>query len=157
MGINPGSKYLGIAVVHGAFLWDARIKVLPGKGPKEKLPRLKVLFTRLFERYEPDVLVIKTLSPCRSSRQLNALTAKICTLAEKKGLRVYEYPLAELEKHFSPEKKINKRNLAEIAALHYPELLVELEKEKTAKHPYHIRLFEAVALATICAHKLDNH
>jgi hypothetical protein len=68
-------------------------------------------------------------------------------------LRIYQYPIKKVEAFFSPRKRINKKQLAEILTSRYPELLPEFRKEKASKNPYHIRVFEAVALGALCANQ----
>jgi hypothetical protein len=62
------------------------------------------------------------------------------------------------------EKRKNKRSLAEAVAADYPELYLELQieypkpqSEKKQKSPYHIRMFEAVALGAMCVNEFSNN
>jgi Holliday junction resolvasome RuvABC endonuclease subunit len=156
IGINPGSKYLAIAIFQGSDLRYWSIKVLKGKWSKEKLERAKKIVSDLIERYDLNVLAIKKLHPSRSSKNLNQLVVKIKELSKGNGLRVYEYSVKELEKFISPEERINKRRMAELVASEYPFLFPMLEKEKRNKNPYAIRMFEAIALGIRCFHRLDK-
>jgi Holliday junction resolvasome RuvABC endonuclease subunit len=156
LGINPGSRYLGTAIFHGTELRDWGVKVIEGRWSKEKLGKARMIVSTLIEQYEPDVLAIKRLHPSRSSPSLNLLVGKIKELAKRKSLRLYQYSIKELESFFSKEERINKKRLAEIITSEYPELLHELEKEKSHKNPYHIKMFEAVALGKICFQQLDK-
>lgn len=157
LAVNPGSRYLGIAVLQGTQLRDWRVKVLRGRSTREKAGKAKYILLTLLQRYQPAALAIKKLDRCRSSRALNQLTQEISILAESNGAKVREYPLRRLERFFTGQRKSNKRAMAEILATEYPDLMYELDREKAAKNPYHIRLFEAVALAALCAHELDNN
>jgi len=85
------------------------------------------------------------------------LVAKIKEFSKRKGLRVYQYSMKDLEKFFSPEEKINKKQMAELVASEYPFLFQPLQKEKGNKNPYAIRMFEAIALGIRCFHQLDKH
>jgi Holliday junction resolvasome RuvABC endonuclease subunit len=156
LGVNPGSKYLGIAVFQGLNLKDARIKAFKGKWSAEKLAKMQRTVISLVNFYSPDVLAIKRLHPARSSKNLNGLAVKIRKTCQKMGLEIYEYSLEDLEEFFSPEEKISKQEMAEIIAVQYPDLYLELEREKITRNMYHLRMFEAVALASFCAHQLDK-
>jgi Holliday junction resolvasome RuvABC endonuclease subunit len=156
LGINPGTRYFGIAVFQGPELKDWGIKVVKGRWSKEKMRRVMKIVSRLTEQYEPKVLAIKKLHPSRSSNNLKSLVRKIKELARRKKLKVYQYSIEELEAFFSPGEKTNKKGLAELVASAYPELLNELKKEKTSKNSYHLRMFEAVALGSMCFHQLDK-
>ena len=156
LGVNPGSRYLGIAVFQGPELRDWRVKIIEGKGLKEKMEKIKEIILSFIELYQPNVLAIKKLRPSRSSLNLNRLVEKIKELSKRKGLKVYRYSIKDLEVFFSPEERINKKKLAEIITSKYSSLVHELKKEKDNKNPYHIRMFEAVALGSVCFHQLDK-
>jgi hypothetical protein len=159
LAINPGTRYLGTAFFEGTELLDWRVKVIEGKWSGEKMEIAKKTVSILMDCWRPDVLAIKLLHPARSSRNLKGFVAKVKELSKRRGLKIYQYSIKELEDFFSPEEEINKRKLAEIIASQHPELLPELEKERSRKNPYHLRMFEAVALGLMCFHQLDrqNH
>ena len=157
LAINPGARYLGIAIFRGAELRDWRVKVAGGKWSEKKVKNIKGIILSLIDKYEPSVLAIKKLNPCRSSSNLTRLTNEIKNLVKKKGLRVYQYSLNDLESFFSPKNKINKKKMSDIVTREYTALCHELKKEKSNKNPYYIRMFEAVALGLVCFHKLDRH
>jgi hypothetical protein len=156
LALNPGTRYLGIAVFEGAELLDWGVKVLKGKWSVQKMERAKKIVSLLIDCWRPDVLAIKLLYSSRSSEDLKRLVARIKELPKRRGLKVYQYSIKELETFFSPEVKINKKKLAELVASAYPVLLHELEREKSHKNPYHLRMFEAVALGSMCFHQLDR-
>ena len=87
IGINPGTRYLGIAVFEGPNLMDWRIKVLKGNWSKEKIKKAIKIISEFIDRYEPDALAIKKLHPSRRSRNLAQLTAKIKEFSRRKGLK----------------------------------------------------------------------
>jgi Holliday junction resolvasome RuvABC endonuclease subunit len=156
IGINPGTRYLGIAVFQGTELMDWRVKTFKGKWSKGKMEKIIGAILEIIELYEPDALAVKKLHPSRRSENLARLTIKIKELARRKGLRVYQYSIKDLEDFFVENEKLNKRNLAEAVLSRYPDLSHELNKEKSHKNPYHIRAIEAVALASICLSQMDK-
>ncbi|MCL5423230.1 MAG: hypothetical protein M1461_12270 [Nitrospirae bacterium] len=155
IGINPGAKYLGIAVFRGPELRDWRIKVTKGLWSNEKYRKTMGMLSALIEQYQPDVLALKSLHPSRSSAGLNRLVQKIIALWEKKGIKVYRYGIKEMEAFFHTEGRRNKRKMAEAIASEYPVLYSELNRERRNRNPYHLRMFEAVGLGGMCFHKLD--
>lgn len=156
IGISPGTRYMGVALFCGSELMDWRVKNVEGKWSEEKMEKAMKVISGLIEQYQPDVLAIKELHPSRTSANLNRLVNRIRELAKKKRLKVYQYSINELEEFFYPERRINKRELAEIMASEYAVLSHELNREKAHRNPYHIRMFEAVALGSICLHQLDG-
>lgn len=157
IGINPGTRYLGIAVFDGPELMDWRIRVLKGEWSRDKIKRAMEIILDFIERYEINHLAIKKLHPSRRSQNLVRLVARIKEFSKRKGLKVYQYSIKDLEEFFIEEDKLNKKNLAEVIVSENPALFHELQKEKCHKNPYYVRVFEAVALAAACFHQLDNH
>ena len=157
LGLNPGSKYLALAILRGSDLRYWGIKVLKGTRSKGKVEKTRKILSDLIDRYDLNVLAIKKLHRSRSSKNLNWLTARIREFARRKGLIVHEYSLGDLERCFSPEEKINKKQMAELVASQYPFLYPALEKEKGNRNPYLIRMFEAIALGIRCFDQLDKH
>lgn len=156
IGINPGTRYLGIAVFHGSELLDWMAKIFKEKWSKEKIKRILEIINEYIELYEINTIALKKLHPSRRSRNLAQLTARIKEFSKRKGLKVYQYSIKDLEEFFIEEDKLNKKNLAEAIVLENPALFHELQKEKSHKNPYFIRMFEAVALAAMCFHHLDK-
>lgn len=156
IGINPGTRYLGVAVFEGPELVDWRIKVLKGKWSKEKMKRAMDIISEFNELYEPNILAIKKLHPSRRAENLNRLVVRIKEFSKRKGIKVYQYSIKDLEEFFIKEEKLNKKNLSVVVVSEYPVLIHELEKEKAHKNPYYFRIFEAVALASRCFHELDR-
>jgi glycerophosphoryl diester phosphodiesterase len=114
------------------------------------------IISEFIECYERGVLAIKKLHPSRRSRNLVQLAARIKEFSKRKGLKVYQYSIKDVEEFFIEEDKLNKKNLVEAIISEYPALFHELKREKSHKNPYFIRMFEAVALAALCFHHLDK-
>jgi len=156
LGINPGTRYLGVAVFEEAELLDWGVKVIKGRWSKAKMDKALLIVSELIKQHEPRVLAIKKLRPSRTSLHLARLADRIRQLSRRKGLKVRRYSIGELEAFFSPEERINKMGLAEIIASQYPALVHEHQREKSHKNSYHLRMFEAVALGAMCFHQLDK-
>jgi len=156
MGINPGTRYLGIAIFLGSELREWRIKIFSGKWSKEKMEKIKRIVQGFIEHYEPNILAIKKLHPSRSSKSLKYLVNRIKELSRRKGLKVYQYSIKDIEKFFLPEEKTNKSKMVKVLASEYPDLFHEFKKEKSNKNPYYIRMFESVALASLSFNQLDK-
>ena len=155
LAINPGTRYVGIAVFQGMELMEWRVKVIMGKWSIKKQQKILTLVRYFAERYEPDILAIKKLHRSRSSNNLNCLTSRIKQDCKRNGLTVYQYTIKELEAFFFGEGRTNKDKLAHVLASKYQFLLPEFQKEQENKNPYYFRMFEAVALGAVYAHKLN--
>ena len=157
LAVNPGTRYLGLAVFYGNYLRDWRTKALKGPWSEEKFKNTLSIVSALIGQYEPEILAVKKLHPSRSSQNLDTLTIEIEQLGFQDGLAVKRYSIKELEAFLCQDAPKNKRNLAEAVAAKYPELYLELMTERTRKNPYHMRMFEAVALGSMCTNELDNN
>ncbi len=156
IGINPGTRYLGISIFQDSDLRDWRIKVFQEKWSEHKIKKIKNTILGLIEDYEPNVLAIKKLHPSRSSKNLKLLTAWIKEACRRKGLRILQFSIKGLEDFFLPNEKLNKKNLTKKISSEYPELIHQINSEKSNKNPYYIRMFESVALASISFNQLDK-
>lgn len=155
LGINPGTRYLGLAIFDGSNLLDWRVKTIKGKWMKEKADRILDIIREQIKLYDISAIAIKKLHPSRSSKNLKLLVSKMLVLGKKKRIKVRSHSIKELEKTFLGDEKSNKRNLAERIVMEYPVLVHELNKEKSHKNAYHLRVIEAVALAAACSQSQD--
>jgi Holliday junction resolvasome RuvABC endonuclease subunit len=156
IGINPGTRYLGIAVFDGPELMDWRIKVLKGKRSEEKMQKALGIISDFMERYQPNVLAIKKLHPSRRSEGLLRLANKIKEFSRRKKIKVCQYSIKEIESIFIEGGKLTKRNLIEAIVKLYPVLHHDLSKERNNRNLYYFRVFEAVALALARAQRLGE-
>jgi RNase H-fold protein (predicted Holliday junction resolvase) len=149
LAINPGTRYIGIAVLEGTDLLDWSVKVISGEISRVKLQRMMNLINELISFYEPETIVLKRLHQSRSSKALKQFCSQVERLADSGGIKLSRYSIDEIKAFFAPGEKINKLRLAELICKKHPVLRRELEKEQDNLNPYHIRMFEAVALATM--------
>ena len=156
IGINPGTRYMGIAALQGTELMDWGVKNVSGKSPEEKIENAIIILSSLLDQYEPDAIAIKRFHLSRTSPNLNGLIRGIKKLSQGKKINIYEYSIRDLERSLCPGGRISKGDLVEIVASEYPVLFYELNKEKSRKNPYYTRMFEAVALGLVCFHQLDG-
>ena len=157
IGINPGTRRMGIAVFCGSELRDWQVKNMEGRWSKDKMAKAIRTLSSLIDGHKAHILAMKKLHPSRSSANLDLLVSRVKDLSKRKGLRVYEYSIDQIKEYFQPDQKINKRELAEIISSEYPLLAHDLDREQNNLNPYYIRMFEAVALGSLCFRQLDRH
>ncbi len=156
LAINPGTRYIGMAFFQGPELREWGIKIVSSGSLKYRMSNVARTLSQLIDQFSPHVMVIKKLHPSRSSSNLNKAVVQMKDLAKQKSLKVYQYPLQSVEQSLSGGEKTNKRRLAEMVAETYPFLHYELKKEKTNRNPYHVRMFEAVALGLAYHNRLKE-
>src|SRR5262249_49906560 len=99
--------------------------------------------------FQPDTLAIKRLHSNRSSPALDHVSDSIRELSRRRKLKFYEYSITELKYALCSDAKGNKRRLAAEVTAMYPVLSRELQKEMANRHPYHLKMFEAVAMGIV--------
>lgn len=151
LAINPGIRYLGIALFEQLDLREWAVKYIRGSTSREKLKKAKAVVGVLLDRYEPDILVLKQLHPSRSSANLNRLVGAIKQAAKLRRIKLRQYSIKQVKAFYWPKRRTNKKKLADTLASRYPALAHDLARELANKHPYYIRMFEAVALGAICS------
>jgi hypothetical protein len=149
LAINPGTRYLGIAVFIDTELRDWAVRVIKGKSITECV-------MDYVNQYGINVIAIKKLHVSRSSKALRRIADEIENLAVNRRLVLHEYSIDELKEKLLSENRRNKHLLMEEISARYPFLLSDLEKESNHKNPYLIRMFEAVALGTVCFNAIDT-
>lgn len=156
LAVNPGSRYLGIAVFHSTELVDWGVRSMRENLSSRKSGRIKSILTEIAETQGINCLAIKRLHPARSSKYLKELAHLLRRWAIGKRLVVREYDVKEIEGFLLPSEKGNKRRLMEEIAVRYPFLYQELERERQNRNPYLVRMFEAVALGVNCLSGIER-
>ena len=154
LGISPGTQIMGIAVFEGKVLVDRGCKIFKGKYSDSKLEKIIKTIERYVEDYEVEALALKVNSERSTSTFMEEIISKVIDFAKDKGLPVYQYTIDEIKKCFSDCEINNKIELLEKTVERIPELLYEYKKELKKGEGYYIRMFEAVAVAIICADEI---
>ena len=154
LAVNPGSRYLGLALFRGQELIDWGIRVIKKRNLEDKLALVKRVVSAMISQHEVTIMAIKQLHPSRTSVNLDRLAAAIAALASSQGLRIYQYPLEQVETAICGTQKVSKGKLAKTISETYSFLSQDLEKEMASRNPYHTRMFEAVALGLTCLRHL---
>lgn len=164
LAIDPGTKYMGIAVLENTNLIWRGIKALKHRKISHRfLKEARKIILELFEDYEPYVLVLEKTFFVQSKRSslLNVLTDEIKHLGKRKGLRIFEYAPTTVRKFICQDGKATKMETARIIATrYYPWLYYDYAKEKGKawfKEKYWLHAFDAIALGLMCYyHDLDG-
>jgi hypothetical protein len=156
LAINPGSRYLGFAVFYGPDLREWKIHVMRQGSFREKVRDLRSLISDIAARYGVNTLATKKLESFRSSKELRNLTKEINAAGKSIGLKIREFSIDEVKGAFFPSMRANKRELMEDVVARYPFLFHELDRARKGKHPYFVRMFEAIAVGVVCCSEFDS-
>ncbi len=154
MAVNPGTKYMGVAVFQAPDLVYWNVRVLKGKWSLKKMKSVESTLLTLINRYRVNLLVLKRLHLSRSSSNLDYLARSIANLACRERVMLHLYSLDSLKDQLSAGARINKMSIASLVASRYPFLGKELEREKKHKHPYYVRMFEAIAAGMVAFNRM---
>jgi hypothetical protein len=155
LAVNPGSRYVGVAIFRGLDLYDWRVRTVSERSMEAKAAAVTGLLAGIIDRYDVNMLVVKKIHPSRSSKNLEHIVGKIRGLARTQDVDFRELTIEDVEGRIDSEPIRNKRLLMDKVAARYPDLYLELEREKRNKNPYLVRMFEAVALGVACLHETD--
>lgn len=146
LGISPGTRIIGIAIMQNGELIDYRVKCFKYRWTKAKQSRILAYIEKLIEYYEVRVVVLKFPDPTRSSRQLEYLKEQIREMIKRKRVRTYSYATVTVKLGLGI-KGTNKNGLLTHIAELYPELRKIYLKEINNRHSYYNKMFEAIAIA----------
>jgi hypothetical protein len=151
LGLSPGTRYVGIAMLHNGELHQWKIKSYKGIYDPTKVDRTLSYIESLIVLQVINSIACKVPHPKRTSAILDGIIQRIKALAEEYKIDCRIYTIDDL-KSFFKMRFSNKYLLAENVARKFPQLNAMLIRERKNKHKYHIRTFEAIA-AGLCYHR----
>ena len=146
IAINPGSRYMGYAVLIGNEPYDWGIRSLTGQSFEERRNKLESFLSDLAESYSINSLAIKLLHPARSSPHLNRMVRFIKTWAAKGEIRIRCYSVKDIESVALGPGNLNKSKLMDAITSTYPFLCPDMDLGRSSQFQYLVRMFEAVGL-----------
>ena len=150
LAINPGSRYVGVAIFIGTELRDWAVRVLK----KEK--KIVDIISEYIHQYNINHFAMKEIHPSRTSKILDQAVVSMKNYVNSHVGCFYEYSIDDVKKNLLSDKRNNKKHLMEEVSLRYPFLLKEVQREEAHKNPYLIRMFEAVGIGMCCLQEIDT-
>lgn len=149
LGISPGTKYLGIALMRNGDLYEWKVKTYKGSWNEEKLQKILNHLDYLLITHVVTQVACKVPHMEKCSQALKMLIERIKGMAAEYRLPFHQYSIEELKYNLDGDIR-NKSFLADYITSLYPELTPILVSEKENKNPYHTKVFEAVATTRHC-------
>lgn len=156
LGISPGTRVIGLAVIHNGELIEWRVKTFQESFSKAKMLAILEIIRRLWEYHDVGIVAIKKIDPLRSSPQLDRLMRNLVKHAKRHGVKVKLYSLLELDYDLQTGKQSPKGALAEQVAEKHAELRQAYLRERNNRKEYYIKMFEAVAIAELGYKKMQE-
>ncbi len=149
LAIDPGTRYMGIAVLDGDALLYHGVKTIPEKhSPHERLKIARCAVLRMMHDFQPDTLAIEKafFANNRNSALLNVLVDEIRAVAQQRRIAVVAMAPSTVKKRITGNGHATKRAVAEAIISRYPELKVYRGQDRQWKERYHGNMFDAIAI-----------
>ena len=147
LGISPGTRTMGLAVLRHGELIEWRIKTYKGVWSKEKLAYILRAIEKMCDYYQVTSVAIKKVDPRRASPQLEVLTEHLIAFAKEKQFSIATYSLPELMEATGRQQRNLHYAIEESMLERYPIVRKEYQKERNNKRRYYAKMFEAVLCA----------
>lgn len=145
IGISPGTRAIGIAILRNGKLEDWRIKSFRQKWNERKLKSILQYIEQLIHGKHVSVIALKVPHPARSSKALNKVIKGITEVSETRKIKLHCYTIDDLKTCLNDENKNNRNTLIEHFKRQYPELQITCNNNDL----YHLKVFEAIASACL--------
>ena len=146
IGISPGSRHIGIAVINNSELITWRVHTFKGISSSSKQAAITSTLQKLFASYKIKAVTVKIPDVFPESVFFSQVLGIINILCEQKGKKAKYYTLSHIKRHHSSNEKVTKAALIAFLTNKYPELRREYKKEQQNRTRYYVRVFEAVAV-----------
>jgi len=150
LGINPGSRSLGLAVLKYGVLADCRVKGFKEKWSTSKLDKLMIALTRFIQKHKITALALKKTHHSRSSKALESVVLSIERYAKRNKLMVCSYSIDEIKEYIGNEQNLSILQLSGQITLSKNEVLSEFNVHVRNRNKYYLTMFEAVVLSLAC-------
>lgn len=147
LGISPGTRTMGLAILRGNELIEWKIKSFKGKWSQAKLKTIIGSIIRLLEEYKVTSIGFKKPQIQQISPGLNTLLSHIHKTAKSRNIIIHARNVKELERFCSGGTKATKSIFREYVIRNYPEFQLIYRKSPLA---YSQKVFEAIVAALAC-------
>lgn len=147
LGISPGTRVIGLAVMRDGELIDFRVKSFKETFTRAKMQDILDTIFAFCDYNGVKTICLKKVDPLKSSPQLDRLVRNIQRQAKRHGIKVRSYSLSDLDYDARSKRKLTRDGLAEQVAEKHPELRHAYIRERNNRTEYYTKMFEAVAMA----------
>lgn len=149
LAIDPGTHYIGVAVLDGAKLAYYGVKTLSKrKSPHDTLTEGRKVIRSLIDDFKPKTLAVEKtfFANNRNSALLNVFADEIAAIGKRVRLRVVTLAANVVRKEICKNGWATKREVAQEVCRRFPELLPYLSSDRRWKEEFYLNMFDAVAL-----------
>lgn len=149
LAIDPGTRYIGIAVLDGTQLAYYGVKSLPRrKSQHEVLKEARKIIRSLIDDFKPMALVVEKtfFANDRNGTLLNAFADEIGKIGRRNRLSVRALAANTVRKIVCKDGTATKQEVAKAIVSLFPELSPYLSSDRRWKERFYYNMFDAVAL-----------
>ena len=159
LSLDPGTKHLGFAVFEDTELVDYGVKSIRQGSKSSILQHIDAITNRWIKTLDPDYLVLEknVFSQIQYNLRLIMVVRRIQKIAEKHGVRHYEYGPRTIRKEVCNDGNANKRRVSEVLITYFPELIAYIKSDKAWVIRYYQNMFDAVAVGLTFIKRHLNH
>lgn len=147
LGLSPGSRHIGIAILHEDELIAWRVQTFFGKWSDKKQREILQSLRLLFASYSIEAVAVKIPDEFPKALPYSQLIGLLNRHCESYGMKARYYKLSDIKQYFSENPKVNKQAIIAFLAHRYPELQRDYRRGQVTGGQYFSRVFEAVAAA----------
>lgn len=162
LGIDPGTREMGLAVLHGRELRYFGVRTLRnGTRPYDLIGQARRIVLAAIERYSPQIVAIEEplMLPTRRAGLMSVIAEELGNRAAELGLEVLELPPSRIRQVVSGNPRATKIEVAEALVHNGFEQLQPLIPKRPVraalglrpKDKYWLHMFDALGLAVAAA------
>lgn len=155
LGISCSTRILGLSVFYNQQLVDYAITLNKTKWSEDKKQEFMKMISDYCTKHRITHIALVIPQAFYQTDESSELIAAITKLAAKNKIALSSYPITEIYQIFANTANPSRASLIRRITMFYGELEVFELKELQNKNKYYIKLFEAVACASILV--LANH
>lgn len=149
LGISTNTRLLGLAIINRDSLVDYSIRLFKSSWSPSKANLIVTSLEPCVRQYCIKNVILSTPHAYYQTSEYQYLITSIIAFFKAKGIPVSTQPAKTIYDLCPPEQKKTKKTLMTVLVDRYPQLLYCYLKELRNKNKYYIKVFEAVAAATL--------
>ena len=149
LGISPGNRYTGIAIIKNGELLEWCTKTFNEAWSTSKLIAILNCIDDFIEKYSVNAIALKISHLSRTSDEVTAVIEGIKELAIQECISIQAFTIEDIKEQICQETKSNMFEIMELLSVRHNELRCEYNKEVSNLNPYYRKVFEAVAVASM--------
>lgn len=151
LGIDPGARHVGVAVLRGRELLYYGVKTLKkNESSRPATANLEQLITKLAAEYRVDIIALeKVISAQQRKSYVKVVYENVQLIAGKYDFKLREYSPNLVRNFICSQVKATRRETYRALAEKYPELNRYVSVTRIWQKAYFARLLDAVAVALL--------